>query len=109
MMVAKGVVPLSFLMDFQTRGLVVIWHRLRPFVEQLRKKRNQSGHLKQFQMLAIEAKKHRDADKRYSGEETFELGNEDQNAWSEWRKAFETVFGSNRNSSLLFIGMDAFR
>ena len=43
-----------------TRGLVIVWHRLAPFIEDLRVKRNQPGHTKQFQMLAIEAKKHRD-------------------------------------------------
>lgn len=92
MMVAKGVVPLSFLMDFHTRGLVIVWHRLRPFVQQLRDKRNQKGHFKQFQMLAIAAKMHRDANPEYAAEETFQFTEEDAREWTKWRQKFGANF-----------------
>lgn len=84
MMVAQGIIPWSFLRDFHTRGLVVVWHRLAPFIKNLRNKRSQLGHMKQFQMLAIEAKKRRDA--LYPDEETFDLSSEEESMWSEWHQ-----------------------
>lgn len=83
MLVAQGVVPLNFVLDFHTRGIVVVWHRLAPYINLLRQKRNQSTLMRQFQMLAIEAKQHRD--QFFPHEETFIVTEEDEELWKRWR------------------------
>lgn len=84
LLVKHGVVPLDFVLDFYSRPLVIAWHRLEPHVTAERRKRNQPGHMVKFEMLAIEAKKHRDSD--HPGEETFNLTPEQTSRWRVWRK-----------------------
>jgi hypothetical protein len=84
LLVKHGVVPLDFVLDFYSRPLVVAWHRLEPHITAERRKRNQPGHMVKFEMLAIEAKKHRD--RYHPGEETFNLTDEQMSRWQMWRK-----------------------
>ena len=83
-LVKHSVVPLDFVMDFYSRPIVVAWHRLEPLITEERRKRSQPGHMIKFEMLAIEAKKHRD--EHHEGEETFILTNEQNKKWRMWRK-----------------------
>jgi len=84
LLVKHGVVPLDFVFDFYSRPIVVAWHRLEPHITEERRKRNQPGHMAKFEMLAIEAKKHRD--RYHPGEETFTLTTEQMSKWQVWRK-----------------------
>jgi cytochrome c-type biogenesis protein CcmH/NrfG len=84
LLVKHGVVPLDFVLDFYSYPIVVAWHRLEPHVTTQRRKRNQPGHMVKFEMLAIEAKKHRD--RYHPGEETFTLTNEQMSRWRVWHK-----------------------
>jgi hypothetical protein len=83
LLVKYGTVPLEFVVDYYSRPIVVTWHRLQPWIEEERKKRNQPGHMRLFELLAIHAKKHRDLE--HSGEETFTLTKEQEVNWKIWR------------------------
>ncbi|MBI2927083.1 MAG: hypothetical protein HYY24_15415 [Verrucomicrobia bacterium] len=84
LLVKHGAIPLDFLMDFYSRPLVVAWSRLSPHIRCVREQRGQPGHMVKFEMLAIEAKIHRD--KHHKGEETFNISTEDNRRWKTWRK-----------------------
>jgi hypothetical protein len=84
LLVKHGVVPLEFVLDFYSYPIVVTWHRLKPYITAERLKRNQPGHMVKFEMLAIEAKKHRD--KHHRGEETFPVTTEPETKWNVWPK-----------------------
>jgi len=83
MLAAQGVVDIRFVLEFHTRAIVMVWHRLGPYVLQRRVERKQKGHMHQFHMLAIEARMYRI--KRYRDEETFAVSPGDQEAWRTWR------------------------
>ena len=84
LLVKHGAVPLDFVMDFYSRPLVVAWNRLSPHVRRIRDERGQPGHMVKFEMLAIEAKIHRD--KHHSKEESFALSKEDRKKWKTWKR-----------------------
>jgi hypothetical protein len=83
LLVKYGTVPLEFVLDYYSRGIVVTWNRLHPWIEEERIKRHQPGHMKLFELLAIEAKKHRDTE--HPGEETFDLTSQQKTEWKTWR------------------------
>lgn len=83
LLVKHRAVPLSFILDFYSRPLVVAWHKLAPHIRSVRYERKQPGHMVKFEMLAIAAKMHRD--KFHKGEESFPLSNEDIRRWKTWR------------------------
>jgi hypothetical protein len=80
LLVKHGVVPLGFVMDFYSRPLVVAWHRLEPHITEERRKRGQPGHMKKLEMLALFAKKHRDAE--HPDEETFFVSPESEQTFA---------------------------
>jgi hypothetical protein len=83
LLVKYGTVPLEFVLDYYSHAIVVTWHRLQPWIYEERLKRNQPGHMKLFELLAIHAKKHRDLE--HSGEETFTLDHSQEFKWRTWR------------------------
>ena len=84
LLVKHGVVPESFIFDFYSRPLVVAWHRLEPRITEERRKREQPGYMRKFEILAIRAKNYRD--KTHPGQETFRLTNEQKESWKVWKK-----------------------
>ena len=85
-LIKYGVVPLEFALDFYGRPLVVAWKYLESHVRDVRTIRQQSGHMKKFELLAIEAQKYRE--ENFPGEETFLMSKEHPKSWekSRWHR-----------------------
>ena len=84
LLVKHHTVPLSFVLDFYSRPLVVGWHRMAPYINTVRATRNQANHMAKFEELAIKAKQYRD--KYHPGEESFSLHTERDKKWHVWRR-----------------------
>jgi hypothetical protein len=82
LLVKHGVVPLNFVLDYDSRVIVVGWNRLQERIKDQRERHGQPGHRLKFQELAYYAKLQRD--KQYPGQETFQLTPNDRPPeWSE--------------------------
>jgi hypothetical protein len=71
LLVEHKILPSEFIFDFYSFPLVLIWHRLEPYIRRERERRGQPLHMIMFERLAIKTKAYRD--KKNLGGETFTL------------------------------------